>query len=121
MRGWPGGIRARPRASRARRARRAVRCVRPCAASLPGRFRPVIHDAELFTVGPDEVVVTFRTDDEREVETMVGDIAVTTSGRYHAARVTGLDPDTTYPLSVEGAASSPLLPPTATTLPDPPG
>ncbi|HWS44894.1 MAG TPA: metallophosphoesterase family protein [Acidimicrobiia bacterium] len=81
----------------------------------------MLHDAELFTVGPDEVVVTFRTDDEREVETMVGDIAVTTSGRYHAARVTGLDPDTTYPLSVEGAASSPLLPPTATTLPDPPG
>ena len=55
----------------------------------------MIHDAELFTVGPDEVVVTFRTDDAREVATRVGDHAVVTTGPYHAARVTGLEPEAT--------------------------
>jgi hypothetical protein len=40
----------------------------------------VIHDAELFSVGPDEVVVTCRTDDEREVESRVGDVSVVTRG-----------------------------------------
>jgi predicted phosphodiesterase len=77
----------------------------------------VIHDPELFTVAPDEVVVTFRTDDEREVETTVGERAVTTAGRYHAARITGLDAATDYPLRVDGAEASPLLPASVTTLP----
>ena len=54
----------------------------------------MIHDAELFTVGPDEVVVTFRTDDDREVETRVGERSVVTSGQYHSARVVGLEPAT---------------------------
>ena len=57
----------------------------------------MIHDAELFTVGPDEVVVTFRTDDEREVETRVGDRTVVTGGRYHSARVVGLEPGDDLP------------------------
>ncbi len=65
----------------------------------------MIHDAELFTVGPDEVVVTFRTDDEREVETRVGDAAVVTTGPYHSARVVGLDPATTYPIDGRRARS----------------
>jgi 3',5'-cyclic-AMP phosphodiesterase len=81
----------------------------------------VIHDAELFTVGPDEVVVTFRTDDEREVETRVGDRSAVTAARYHSARVTGLEPATRYPLAVSGAESSPLLPAEVTTLAAPPG
>jgi len=81
----------------------------------------VIHDAELFTVGPDEVVVTFRTDDPREVETRVGDRAVVTTGPYHAARVVGLEPGTSYPVSVEGAPASPLLPDAVTTLALPAG
>ena len=83
----------------------------------------MIHDAELFTVGPDEVVVTFRTDDEREVVTRVGDQGVVTQGRYHSARVVGLDPGTTYALEVEGGgpATSPLLPSEVTTLVPPPG
>lgn len=81
----------------------------------------MIHDAELFTVGPDEVVVTFRTDDDREVATTVGDHAVVTRGRYHSARVVGLEPGATYALAVEGAAASPLLPARVTTLVAPPG
>jgi predicted phosphodiesterase len=81
----------------------------------------LIHDAELFTVGPDEVVVTFRTDDDREVETRVGDGAVVTSGRYHSARVVGLEPATTYAVAVAGATTSPLLPGEVTTLEQPAG
>ncbi len=81
----------------------------------------MIHDAELFTVGPDEVVVTFRTDDDREVTTQVGDHATTTRGRYHSARVAGLEAGATYTLRVEGVDPSPLLPDTVTTLTAPTG
>jgi len=81
----------------------------------------VIHDAELFTVGPDEVVVTFRTDEDETRQTTVGESAVETSGRYHSARVTGLEPDTEYTLSVDGAESTDLLPATVRTLPCPAG
>jgi Icc protein len=81
----------------------------------------VIHDAELFTVAPDEVVVTFRTDDDREVETRVGDRSVVTAGRYHSARVTGLEASTRYELALDGAEPSALLPDTVTTLDLPPG
>jgi 3',5'-cyclic-AMP phosphodiesterase len=81
----------------------------------------VIHDAELFTVGTDEVVVTFRTDDARDAETRVGDCSVVTSGRYHSARVVGLEPSTTYPVAVAGAEVSALLPAEVTTLPLPAG
>jgi predicted phosphodiesterase len=76
----------------------------------------VVHDAELFTVGPDEVVVTCCTDDEREVETRVGDVSVVTRGRYHSARIDGLEPGTTYPLALSGAEVSELLPSSVTTL-----
>jgi predicted phosphodiesterase len=81
----------------------------------------VIHDAELFTVAPDEVVVTFRTDGAREVETRVGEASVVTAGPYHYARVPGLEPATEYPVAVDGAEPSPYLPPRVTTLPEPPG
>ncbi len=81
----------------------------------------MIHDAELFTVGPDEVVVTFRTDDDRAVTTRVGDHEVRTSGRYHSARVTGLSPSATYDLAVDGAPATRLLPESVTTLATPPG
>jgi 3',5'-cyclic-AMP phosphodiesterase len=81
----------------------------------------VIHDAELFTVGPDEVVVTFRTDDDTSVTTVVGDHETTTSGPYHAARVAGLEPATEYSLQVDGADASELLPKTVTTLNRPGG
>lgn len=81
----------------------------------------MIHDAELFTVGPDEVVVTFRTDDRREIETRVGDAGVATTGPYHVARITGLEPAATYALRVDGVEPSALLPAAVTTLPRPPG
>ena len=84
-------------------------------------FANVIHDAELFTVGPDEIVVTFRTSDEREVETRVGDRSVVTRGIYHSARVLQLEPATTYALSIAGADPSPLLPAEVTTLDKPAG
>jgi 3',5'-cyclic AMP phosphodiesterase CpdA len=79
----------------------------------------VLHDAELFTVGPDEVVVTFRTDEAEEHATTVGDRHVVTTGRYHSARVTGLDPATKYRLQVDGVEPTPLLPATVTTLREP--
>jgi predicted phosphodiesterase len=81
----------------------------------------VIHDAELFTVADDEVVVTFRTDDLCSVVTRVGVHEITTTGSFHYARLTGLDPATRYPLAVEGAAPSELLPTEVVTLARPAG
>jgi predicted phosphodiesterase len=81
----------------------------------------VIHDAELFTVGPDEVVVTFRTDDDTAVTTVVGDNETTTTGPYHSARITGLEPETHYALQIDGVDATELLPPTVTTLAQPAG
>jgi predicted phosphodiesterase len=81
----------------------------------------VIHDAELFTVGPDEVVVTFRTDAPTAVTTVVGDTETTTTGPYHSARITGLEPEREYALQVDGADATELLPRTVTTLARPGG
>jgi len=81
----------------------------------------VIHDAELFTIGPDEVVVTFRTDDDSAVTTTVGDHEITTSGPYHSARVTGLEPGTAYELRVDGAEPTDLLPARVSTIARPAG
>ncbi|HEX5094386.1 MAG TPA: metallophosphoesterase, partial [Acidimicrobiia bacterium] len=81
----------------------------------------MIHDAELFTVGCDEAVVTFRTDEDATVVTVVGEHEVSTSGRLHAARVTGLEAATEYPLRVDGVDASELLPAVLTTLPRPSG
>jgi predicted phosphodiesterase len=80
-----------------------------------------VHAAELMTVGPDEAVVTFRTDDGATVTTRVGDAEVTTTGPYHAARVEGLEPRTKYTLTVDGAAHDEWLPATFTTLERPAG
>jgi hypothetical protein len=62
-----------------------------------------VAHAELMSVGPDEVVVTFTTPSGERVTTRVGEHEVTTEGPFHDARVTGLDPDTRYELAVEGA------------------
>jgi 3',5'-cyclic-AMP phosphodiesterase len=80
-----------------------------------------VHDAELMTVGPDEAVVTFRTDDGAAVITRVGDSEVTTTGPYHTARITGLEPGTGYTLEVEGARHDGWLPSAFMTLERPPG
>jgi predicted phosphodiesterase len=81
----------------------------------------VIHDAELFTLADDEVVVTFRTDDDRSVTTRVGEHEITTVGPYHFARITSLEPATPYLLSVEGVENSELLPTQCRTLARPSG
>jgi Icc protein len=81
----------------------------------------VIHDAELFSVGPDEVVVTFRTDGDEAVTTVVGGHEVVTEGQYHSARVTGLEPATPYAVSVDGYDPTPFLPAEVTTLTRPSG
>ena len=81
----------------------------------------MIHDAELFTVGPDEVIVTFRTDDDAAVTTIVGEQEIVTNGPYHSARIVGLEPETEYELRVDGAAPSDLLPERLTTLAQPKG
>jgi len=87
-----------------------------------GTYRAgVIHDAELFTIGPDEVVVTFRTDDATAVTTSVGDHEVVTHGPYHSARLTELEPQTDYRLRVDDVEPTALLPGTVRTLARPSG
>jgi predicted phosphodiesterase len=79
------------------------------------------HEPELMSVGPDEVVVTFTTTDPAAVATRVGDHEVVTDGPYHVAHVTGLEPDTEYPLAVEGAPAGRWLPDAVRTLARPAG
>jgi len=81
----------------------------------------MVANAELMTVGPDEVVVTFVTDPGAEVVTRVGDREAVTTGPYHSARVTGLEPDTEYPLAVDGAEPDTYLPARVRTLARPSG
>ena len=81
----------------------------------------MVENAELMTVGPDEVVVTFVTEAGVEVQTRVGEAEVVTTGPFHSARVTGLDPDTEFDLSVEGAEPGEYLPTRVRTLAQPPG
>ena len=68
----------------------------------------VIAHAELMSVGPDEIVVTGTSAPGVEVLTRVGDAEVTTTGPFHNARITGLEPDTDYALVVEGATPRPV-------------
>ncbi|TMK60702.1 MAG: hypothetical protein E6G60_12820 [Actinobacteria bacterium] len=79
------------------------------------------QSVELMSVGPDEVLVTFVTDPGTEVTTRVGETTVTTTGPWHAARITGLEPDTTYTLAVEGAEPHEYLPAEVRTLAQPRG
>ncbi len=62
-----------------------------------------VAHAELMSVGPDEVVVTFTSEPGEQVTNRVGDHEVVTEGPFHDQHVTGLDPDTPYDLEVEGA------------------
>ncbi len=78
-------------------------------------------EPELMSVGPDEVVVTFTTAEPAPIATRVGDHEVVTDGRHHVARVTGLDADTEYPLTVEHAPPGRWLPRSVRTLARPPG
>jgi 3',5'-cyclic-AMP phosphodiesterase len=94
---------------------------RATIAGVTERQPMTIHDAELFAVAPDEVTVTFVTDEHQAVTTRVGDREVETVGPYHLACVTGLEPETEYELAVDGVAASDWLPAHVTTLPRPPG
>ncbi len=80
-----------------------------------------VFNAELYTVGPDEVVVTFTTDSDAAVTTAVGERSVTTEGRLHHATVQGLEADTTYALRVDGVVPDRLCPAEVTTLALPSG
>jgi len=77
--------------------------------------------AELMSVGCDEVVVTFTTDEPERVTTRVGDHTVVTEGMHHVARVCELLPDTAYRLAVDGAWADRWLPPEVRTLARPNG
>lgn len=80
-----------------------------------------IVNAELFTVGSDEVSLTFVTVPHVAVTTRVGDVEVATTGPYHVVRVNGLEPGREYPIEVDGVDPSELLPATVRTLPRPSG
>jgi Icc protein len=80
-----------------------------------------VAHAELMSVGPDEVVVTFTGAPDEVVVTRVGDAEVATTGPFHTARVGGLEPDTDYPLVVDGAGSDRWLPARVRTLARPRG
>jgi Icc protein len=81
----------------------------------------VVRDAEVMTVGTDEVVVTFVTDPAEKVTTRVGDDEITTVGPHHFATFTGLEPGREYAVSVEGASADEWLPATVRTLEVPEG
>lgn len=80
-----------------------------------------MEHAELFTVGPDEAVVTFSTAPDVSVTTRIGGREITTTGPWHIARVTGLEPDAEHTLDVEGATHSERLPSSFRTLRQPRG
>ncbi len=81
--------------------------------------RPV--EPELVSVGPDEVVVTASSAPEAMLTTRVGDHEVTTTGPFHVARATGLEPDREYELEVDGVEHHEFLPPSVRTLARPSG
>ncbi len=62
-----------------------------------------VREAEVMTVGNDEVVVTFVTDPAEKVTSRVGDQEQTTVGPHHFATFTGLDPATEYTVTVDRA------------------
>jgi 3',5'-cyclic-AMP phosphodiesterase len=86
---------------------------------MSGAGRPI--NPELMSVGPNEVVVTFTTESEGSVTTSVGEHDVITNGRFHSARVGGLEPETEYRLRVGDAEPDQWLPRTVRTLVQPEG
>jgi 3',5'-cyclic-AMP phosphodiesterase len=73
------------------------------------------------SVAPDEVVVTFVSEPDRLVTTRVGHRMTVTSGPFHHARVDGLEPDTSYDLTVDDVEPHAWLPAQVRTLRRPPG
>ncbi len=86
---------------------------------MPGSAQP--ENAELMSVGTDEVVITFKSAPDAEIVTRVGDQHVRTQGPFHVARLVGLAADTEYGLEVDGVAPDRWLPSTLRTLARPSG
>jgi 3',5'-cyclic AMP phosphodiesterase CpdA len=80
-----------------------------------------VANAELFSVGPDEAVVTFTSDPGEVTTTWVGADEVRTVGPRNFVHVTGLAPDNEYGLTVDGVVPGGPVPATFTTLPRPTG
>jgi predicted phosphodiesterase len=80
-----------------------------------------IWAAEVAAVGPDSVTVTFVTEPEVTVDTLIGDTSVSSTGPFHVVEVHDLAPDTDHPLHVEGVPASELVPAAVRTLPAPSG
>jgi Icc protein len=80
-----------------------------------------IRNAELMTVGPDELVVFASSDPGVDLVTRVGDREQHTTGPHHVVRFAGLEPDTDYRLVVGGAAPGDYLPESVRTLARPSG
>lgn len=99
----------------------AVRSPGPAGSGLREGRATAVHDAELFSTSTDEVVVTFTTDPGVDVLTTVGSRSAATSGPFHTARVAGLEPDTEYELTVDGAVVGDYLPGVVRTLSRPSG
>jgi predicted phosphodiesterase len=81
-----------------------------------------VRDAEVVSVGPDEVTVTAVTDPGVALTIRVGDRELETEGPNHCARFTGLEPDAEHRVHVEGhPGGDPHLPPVVRTLVRPAG
>jgi predicted phosphodiesterase len=80
-----------------------------------------VRDAEVMTVGPDEVVVTFVTEPGVSVTSTVGDREQTTVGPHHFAAFGGLEPGQEYRVAVEGHPGDDFLPSRVRTLDVPAG
>lgn len=81
----------------------------------------IAQHAELTSVGPDEIVVTFSTDGDDPVVTRIGSAELTTRGPVHVVRATGLEPSTEHSIEVEGTPPGKWLPESVRTLDLPPG
>ena len=61
-----------------------------------------VEHAEVASVEPDSVTITFVTDPGESVSTRLGDQELVTSGPHHVAYFSGLDADTEYSMAVVG-------------------
>lgn len=64
----------------------------------------VIEQAEVASVGPHSITVTFVTEPGAVVTTRVGDREITSTGPHHVASFTDLEPETAYEIEIEGLA-----------------
>lgn len=80
-----------------------------------------IWAAEVAAVAPESVTVTFVSDADHAVTTRIGDTEVVTTGPFHTVDVDGLDPDTEYPLAIEGVPYDEQVPTSVRTLARPAG